>query len=403
MKEISVQRIPAAKNRLIALVVHYLFKACHSVYRCFSPREAPPAREIHAHFPPHPSILLVRIDGLGDLIMSSPIIGELKKRFPDSKITLLTANWSKGVLPFLPGIDETLFFDAPWIVPGIENGWKNFVRTIKDLRRRKFDIAIDLRGDFRNNILLSLTGSPLRIGFDITGCEFFLNGIVSCGQNHHYLHLAKRIIHFLDPKSEGTFESSFFPRLNLPSDTVQKARTFLSSLGIPIKNQEKPLIIIHPGARWKGRQWETEKYAKLADRIVRQLGGNILLTGTADELEICTEVQKRMAESSIFLAGKTPFDLFLGILHVADLFVGVDSGPMHLANALGTPLVALFGPALVETVGPTRQPYEVVTWQKDFSCSPCPQITCPKTGISCMNAISIKDVWQAILKLRHQL
>lgn len=395
---ISAQRIPIARNRWIAYGIHLALGALRRVVHPGAP-------------PPHPSLaplaeaagrirhlLVLRLDGLGDVIMSAGFFPALREIFPQARVTLAVARWSLSLARLLPGIDTIVPLDAPWVVGGGIAAWRALAASVRDLRRRRFDLAFELRGDFRNILLMRILRTRWRAGLGITGCDFALTHVASVGDNHHSTCLIAALLHSLAPTR--TFDLR--PRLHLPPEYRQAGLDCLRAHGFTRPAEPGRTVVIHPGARWPGRQWTVAGYAALADRLLAA-GHRVIITGTPDEAATATAIVARMACPPLVLSGHTDFPTYLGVLAVADLFVGVDSGPMHLASALGTPVVALFGPAHPAMVGP-QGPLDQTIYHGDrFPCSPCAQTVCLSPGRSCMEAITIDEVWAIVERRLAQL
>ena len=391
MIRISPYRIPVRKNRRLALIIHYFLKMCFLFYWFLVPKS-------HCERKPSPlkgikRILVIRIDGLGDMVMSTPGFKAVRGIFPNAHITLLAANWSRDLVEEMPTFDEVIYFDAPWIVKG-DNRIANILAIIRRLRREQFDLAIDLRADFRNNLLMYLCKARYRMGFDITGCGFLLTHIVPAGNNHHSVRLCLSLIDYLSPKDREKYNT-----LSLWIREVDRgfAVKFLKENNINYKENSGLVVIIHPGSRWYGRRWKAERYAKIADCLIEKYGAVVILGGSPGEVKLVRSIAKHMKHLPIMAAGKTSLRQFLALLEKADLFIGVDSGPMHMATAMRTRVIALFGPASPSAVGPIADgQHAVVTKQESFACSPCAQTVCHIPNNSCMSAITIEDVWTVV-------
>jgi len=392
------ERIPAARNRRLAAILH-------EIGRYISPlvKLALPARIASGNVSDRLSIrdiLVLRLDGMGDLVMSSPMFPALKQAFPNARLTVLSASWSRELLPLVSGIDDVLFLDVPWVTGGGAAAWVKLFETIRLLRARKFDLGIDPRGDFRNSFLLYLAGIPHRVGFPITGGDYWLTHVIPAGADRHLRSFARAVVEYLAPDIET---GRFMQFIRLPESGKQAAEAFLASRGV-VRSPARPIVVIHPAARWSGRQWSIQRYAQVADRLAAECGATILLTGSAAEKTVTSAVAEacRIAKT-INAAGAISFNGFLGLLASANLFIGVDSGPMHLADAMGTPVVALFGPALSKTVCPNGPCSRVITLQEQFPCAPCSQTRCMHIGNSCLDAISVENVFSAALRLLHDV
>jgi len=387
---ISSQRIPVKRNRVLALVIHYILRVGFFLFRFFSlnflfRRKELPLKNIK-------KILVIRIDGLGDVVMSTPAFKGIREIFSNAHITLLTATWSKELVEVMPTFDELIYFDAPWIVKKQKGKLINLFKIVKKLRIEKFDLAIDLRGDFRNNILMYFCNRKNRIGFNITGCDFLLNHVVPIGENHHLVNASLSLINYLKPKNIKEYTLNLW--------TTKEDRDFIDHFlrenGINSNKVSNIIVIIHPGARWYGRRWKAERYAQIADSLIEKYDARVILGGSSSDFELIRDIASLMKHIPIEAAGKTSLRQFLALLEKSDLFIGLDSGPMHMATAMGTKVVALFGPARPEAVGPWGNGHIVITHQKDFACSPCAQTVCKRPYDSCMQAITVEEVWAAV-------
>ncbi len=157
-----------------------------------------------------------------------------------------------------------------------------------------------------------------------------------------------------------------------------------------------PIVIIHPGARWLGRCWTAEGHAQIADRLINEYNANVIITGSHDELQLVEHIVNLMMYKPIVAAGKTSLGQLLALLEKSDFFIGVDSGSMHMAVAMGINVIALFGAARPEAVGPYGDEHIVVTKQHLFPCSPCSQTVCKRKEQNCMQAITVEEVWKAV-------
>lgn len=381
------ERIPAAGNRRLAALLHELGRfVSPCVKLLLPPRSREAALSDRASIR---RILVLRTDGLGDLVMSSPMFPALKRAFPNARVTVLAANWSRDLVPLVPGIDDVLFLDAPWVTGGGVSAWAGLFETIRRLRNEDFDLGIDPRGDFRNNLLMFLAGIPRRVGFAITGGDYWLTDVIPAGADRHLRSFARAVVEYLAPDIPC---DSFLPFIRLPESGKNAASAFLAERSGG-RSPSRPIVVIHPAARWSGRQWPIERYAAVADRLAADHGAIIILTGSASERPVTQVVGNKCSIARpIDAAGIISFNGFLGLLALADLFIGVDSGPMHLADALGSPVIALVGPALAQTIRPARNCSRVVTHQNAFTCAPCSQTTCLRYGRSCLDAISVDEV-----------
>lgn len=392
MVRMSPHRIPAKKNRICAAVIHYFLMACYYLSRCIFPLLWESIKKLP--FDEIKKILVIRLDFLGDVTMSTPGFKAIRRFFPDAHITLLAAGLSRNLVEVMPFFDEIRYFDAPWMVKNKGKKVQRLYAAIRDLKRTKYDMAIDLRGDFRHNILMFLSNIRYRLGFDIAGCDFFLTHVIPCGTNHHNVNLCIDLIKYLDPENNSKYNLS----LKITDQDRTKAAAIIKQCNTGNLNNSGPIVIIHPGASWHGRRWKHERYALVADRLVAEHSARIILAGSRSEREIAEKIADNMKNSVMITAGETTVREFIGLLEQSDIFLGLDSGPMHMASATGTKIVVLFGPAHSDAVSPWGDGHIILSHQEDFPCSPCDQTVCRKPGNSCMDAIHVDEVFDAVSK-----
>ena len=384
MVNISPYKIPALKNRMIALFIHYILKIVFIFSRLLILK---PLRE-NADLPVNKikKVLIVRADGIGDIIRSVPAFKAIRKVFSHSNITLLAATWSKDLVDVMPTFDEVIYFDCPWIVKSEKNKILRLIKAIKELRKKRFDLSIDLRGDFRNNILMYLCGIKYRVGYDITGCGFLLTHVVPydlrwCHETVHTIKLLEVL---------GADETD--PKLELWYTEGDKrfAERMLNSLP-PLR------VAIHPAtAKWPLKNWTSEGFAEISNRLIKEHNAELVFLGNSDDLMYIENIVKLIGskDSVRVFAGRASLRQTLALINECDLFLGIDSGPMHLADALGKPIVVLFGPGNEKLFSPSNSEYTII--KKDIGCGPCSMSRCKFSSNICMEAITVEEVWEAI-------
>ncbi len=386
MLSISPQKIPVKKNRVIAFFVHYLLMLLLLPYlfvTSFRKNGSITPGNIR-------KLLIIRMDGLGDIVMSTSVFKAIREIFPDSHITLLTTNWSRPLVEVMPTFDKIIYFDAPWVVEGKNLELSPLLNVIGKLRGEKFDMAVDLRGDFRNIILMRLCKIKYRIGYDISGCHFLLTNVVPRSRSCHAVEMGQSLICYLNSSMEKKYDLSLW----LEQTDKDFATEFFRQNQLDYQT-DGPVVVMHPGCRWLGRRWTLEGYAEIADRLISEYKATVIFTGSPDDIGLTDDIVSSMAYKPIIATGRTSIRQFVALVERSDLFIGVDSGPMHMATAVGTKVIALFGAARPEAVGPYGDGHVVITKQDNFPCSPCAQTVCKKLN-NCMQAIGVEDVWQAV-------
>lgn len=287
-------------------------------------------------FPGNPkNILVIRLDHIGDVLFATPALKMLRERFKGSKITVLAATWSKGILENNPNIDQIIVYDAPWFNRDKSQSNISFFGMAKKLKKENFDLGIDLRGDFRNIALMYFGGVKYRVGYGITGGGFLLSKKIEYIDDKHEIQHNIDILEQIAPGiSAGRItKPEFFTR----KEDETFASQFLFENGII--NGDK-IIGIHPGAGSQAKLWSEEKFAQVIS----------LLSKSAKIIVFASEKEKKLVDSIISLsqsdcvnaAGKTTLGQMAAIIKKCGLFIGTDSGPAHIAAAVGTPIISIF-------------------------------------------------------------
>lgn len=389
MIKISPHKIPVKRNRILALIIHYIIKACFSIYQVltlnyFKEKDALEFDQIRR-------MLIIRTDGIGDVAMSAPAFKALRDIFPNAHITLLAGSWSRDLVEVMLSFNEVIYLDAPWIAKERKD-LKGFIRMIKQLRQKKYDLAIDLRGDFRNIVLMYLLNVKHRLGFNITGCDFLLTHVIPCEENHHAVNLCLSLIEHFVPDDKEIYDLS----LEVTDADQEFVRGFLKRNSISYGMTEDLIVVIHPGAKWYGRRWKSSCYAQIADALIEEYNAKVVLTGGPNDFELIRDIKNLMTYTPVVTPCNFSLRHFLALLSKSTLFIGVDSGPMHMAAAMHVKVIAIMGPALSEAVGPYGKEHIVVTKQQNYSCSPCSQTICRMPDNNCVQAVTVEEVWEAV-------
>ncbi len=333
-------------------------------------------------------ILAVRLDPLGDVIMTMPAIRALGREFPDWQIDFLTSSECAPLVENFPGIHELLSFKKDWFrhKPSAAT-WREARLLISELRARRYDLAIDFRGDLRNILLLTLAGIPRRLGYGITGGGFLLTDQEDYAPQEHRILLNFRLLRRLGLKPE-------IPPVNFPH-TLAQEEDFRNRFGQIRSSGNRPRIVMHTSAGYPSKRWPSEKFIALIQKIISEDLGEVVLIG--NERETLGGEASFEKEGLTDLRGKTSLR-DLGILFEAcDLFVGNDSGPAHLAAAQGLSLVILFsGTNDWRLWHPWTQKLKPV--YHEVPCSPCHEKICPLGHHDCMKKIEVEEAFEAVKK-----
>lgn len=319
---------------------------------------------------------------IGDAVLSLPALESLRKNFPQAQIWIATREWVQNLyasFSFIKGII---------VLPDFDN-LKNIKESAQKIKKHDFDIGLLLTNSFSSALLFYLAKIPKRWGYVRDNRGLLLTrGVAlkkpdnaSCHQVHYYLNLIS-----------GLSLQAFPPELFLPLTHVEKkwGEKELASLGY---NPGKPLVILNPGAYYgPAKRWPAAKFAELASILQEKKNAEILIIGSPSEAALAKSIASSLAKKPINMAGKTTLRQLAVLISFARLFVTNDSGPMHIANALRIPVIAIFGPTDPRVTGPLHQPSNVI--KRTVSCWPCSYRECPFDH-RCMMKIEPMDIFQA--------
>lgn len=335
------------------------------------------------------SILLLRPDHMGDVLMATPAIVALKRLFPRAHITVVVREANCGLIS-LPGtVDRVVGLDVPWVIQweNRKKQWFYLFKKIRELRKEKFDLAIELKGDLRNIVLIFLLGSKLRIGYAVRGGGFLLTRRLKFSPGIR--HEAERNLDIV--RSLGGNAKQIYPHYEVAPEKEIEIKKRIEK----IFPQRKKLIGIHPGANSPSKMWLPSSFAELIDRIERErLGDVIIFAGPAD-MEIIRLVKIALFSTPVIMDNLL-FEDLAAFFKELDIFIGNDSGPFHLAEAVGTKVITIFGSTYPEIVGPISRNSEIIRSRRN--CAPCrrpgEKERCGE--ISCLKDISVEEVYEAV-------
>ncbi len=276
------------------------------------------------------TILIVRLDHMGDVLFSRPALATMRARYPKAKITALVSSVGAALLTNEPGIDEIMIWDAPWFARSRSlQHKKSFWSMVKLLQAKRIDLSFDLRGDLRHHVMLFLAGVRVRVGYGITGGGFLLHKLLSLQVGRHEV---ERDLAVIPGSSQVVLPESYTP-LVLSEQERQAGRAWWLS-----NNKH---IVLHVSAGDTQKVWPTSAFAQVCDTLTAQ-GYELVLVGTASETKHIQSVLEQCSRPVRNLAGKTKIRELAALITAADLFIGNDSGPGHLAITQGIPTILLW-------------------------------------------------------------
>lgn len=320
---------------------------------------------------------------IGDAVMSIPALREIRRIHPGWRITLFAKDWVAGIYRGQGMVDEILAFPSG----------SSSLRWTRELRRRSFDRCILLQNAFEAALLAVLSRIPERFGYAVDGRGLLLTGrarprIRQLGRHqvYYYLDLLHQTgLTEIDYLGDSTF------RPDITMTPTHEGRQGLDRLRQDLEiPPDARLIGLNPGAYFgPAKRWPTRRYAALADRLIDELGATVLIFGSKSEIPLAEEIQAYMQRRALSLAGKTDLLTLIALIDETELFITNDSGPMHLAAALGVPQIALFGSTDEIATGPFSEEARVI--HKHVECSPCLRRECP-IDLRCFTRIEVDEV-----------
>lgn len=359
-------------------------------------------------------ILIVKLSAIGDVINTLPALDVLHHRFPESNITWVVEERASDIIKDHPYLKKVIVskrkrwlkdFKKPYLwYPTL----REIISFIRELRSHRYDMVIDFQGLLKSAVLVFLSKGKWKIGYSRTRemSSFFLNErIPPCPLDQHAIERNINLANYSGAQLDrGTFISLEGRPCHKPTpnfltevpifigeDDRKKVEHFLTAHEL---STSKTLIAIHSQAGWMSKQWNPLKMARLSERLIEIYGAKIIFTGGSDDYFPIENIVSLMNHSAINAAGKTSLKELAYLLSLSNLMITVDSGPMHIASAMGTPIVALFGPTAPWKTGPYGNNAIIV--RNQLSCSPCFKRKCDSRA--CMEEISVDEVLEAVDK-----
>jgi heptosyltransferase II len=347
-------------------------------------------------------ILIIKLCCVGDILFTTPAIRALRQGFPKAHLAYLVGSWSREIIEDNPHLDEIIIYDVP---AHSSCRWRAFTRTLdclRELRKKKFDLAIIFHRTSFSSLFALLGGIPQRIGFDYAGRGRFLTHKVAFDGSKHEVDRHLDVVISLGLESAGQATE-----MKVMSKEENYASSLLWANGV--RAEDRVIGILagggkNPGVFMPTKRWHPTKFAQLADTMIKEYKAKIIFVGGPGDEEVVRKVVSGMKNESVDLVGKTTFKQLAAVLKRCQLFIGGDSGPLHIAAAVGTPTIGIFGPLDPRLVAPRGENHIAIC--KNISCSPCYRpdtgltihdfSNCPKGTLECMEKITTEDVLAAV-------
>ena len=369
-----------------------------SMLRLAARWDPPDARSGVPTDPPR-SVLLVRPDHLGDVLFTVPALRHLRRTWPEAHVTMLVGPWSRAVADGIPYLDEVITCPFPWFSRKARRWPLEPYWLLRGAARRLaihgFDLSIVMRFDhWWGAWLTQLAGISHRWSYDGAEVSPFQTRTVPYVSGRHEvlqnLTLVEAATGF--PSAPGDRHLEFRPS----AEEILSAGDLLAEEGV---QHDDTLVCVHPGTGAPVKLWRNEAWAEVIESLVREHGLRVVVTGGPGETELVADLTERLSVSVVNLVGRTHLGQLASILERCRLVLGVDSGPMHLAVAMGTPTVHLFGPVDARLFGPWGDPQRHLILTSDRECIPCNRLdyTVSELGAHpCVREIAVEPVVAAI-------
>ena len=331
-------------------------------------------------------ILVTQTGGwIGDMILLTPTLRALKHAYESSHITMLVRPLVQKLMVDNPYLDELMVYDKR----GEDRGLLKLLHLSQRLRKSRFDLAVILHpNSVRSALIPCLAKIPERIGTRINGRGLFLTNSVN---DRNDIHEVERYLHVLELIGISN------PDPNLEFwHTMEDRRAVARILAESGISDSDILVGVNPGTTWETKRWELERFAQVIDALLRKYKARVVLTGSPAEKPLGDRLQELTSKEFVNLIGKTDLLQLGALIERMSFYITCDSGPMHIAAAVNTPTIALFGPTSPIRHAPYGAGHVVI--QKQMECSPCYERTCRRNH-ECIKAIEVKDVLQHVEEL----
>lgn len=330
-------------------------------------------------------ILLIRLRRIGDVIMTTPAVTALRAGYPHAFISYIVETPYRELIEGNPNLDKT-------IVLPITLSIKDFIRYIRQIRKEKYDLIIDFHGGPRAFLITLLSKAKLKIGYKIKYKSFIYDIKIPRSLGSGNFHSVESHINLV--KTAGLSLHSPLP-LFLP-DAHKEEKDKVEKIITENKIEGSKIVVLHISAGNEFRDWGVNNIAEFTSLLSKIPEIRIVLVGSSEDKKSAEQILKNSTASLVSLVGKLNLKELRHLISLSSLFVGPDSGPMHIAASTATPIVAYFGPTLPANFAPWQAKAFVV--EKELECRPCRQKHCKYEDFRCLRSITPEEVYQACLQ-----
>jgi ADP-heptose:LPS heptosyltransferase len=343
-------------------------------------------------------ILVLRLERIGDLLMALDAIQDVREAWPDAEIDLTVGSWNRSMAALIPGVTRLDVLDAPWLARDAGGrSWAALALHARGWRRRGYDLAINFEPDIRSNLLAWLSGAPRRAGFWTGGGGALLTDALAYVPDAHVSDNTRRLVAAV----RGAAAAAAAPtgarrRLAPPNDALAQADAVIGT-------SRRPLVGIHASGGREVKQWHLDRFAAVGRVLADTRHATLLLTGAAADRPLVNAIKRQLGDRPVIdVSGALDLPALAALLARLDVFITGDTGPMHVAAAMGTRTVALFGPSDPRRYGPIGDGHRVL--RVDLPCSPCGRVRRPPRWCrghvpACLDGITVDTVVRAATTL----
>lgn len=333
-------------------------------------------------------ILVIKFRQIGDVLLTSPVFSALKKRLPEAGIDALIYSDSVPILEGHRDLDELIGYDRDWKKLGFFQRARKEISLLKFIRKKQYDLVINLTEGDRGAIVAKVSGAKMRVGFDPKGSGFL-------GKKKLYTHIVKHcnsLRHTVERNLDAVRRIGLFPLpeerdlfLHVPETALEKMEQIAG----------RGFILIHPTSRWRFKCWPVQKMRQLSEALCAK-GHKLVFTSGPDSEEKAMVADIVRGVPCVDLSGQVSLKELAALVQLSSQLICVDSLPLHIASALKKPVLAIFGPSSDVTWGPWRNPFARIVAQK-LSCRPCYQDGCGGSKVSdCLTTLPVEAVLRGL-------
>jgi lipopolysaccharide heptosyltransferase II len=361
------------------------------------------------HAPLHPGdpairrILVVRVDLLGDTVLSTTAVRALRRGYPQAAVDMLVQHSTAGVLEGDPDVSRVIAYDPHvWRRPGAwlrPQSWGEALRLLRALRSPRYDLALSVSGDI-GSIITRLTGARRTVGYAGEAYRHFLTDPVPGRRYKLHQHEVRYVLRLAAAAGGIVEEADALPRLHPLPEKREAMRALLRAARERI-GAVGPIVALHAGARnGQAKRWPLLHFAALCEMLAQNPSALVVLTGAPNEAPLAQAIERHTTAAILDLVGATTLPELVALLAESDVLVTGDSGPMHVACAVGTPVVVLHGPTDPALSGPTAP--DAIVLRRRLWCSPCYDASataeCRFGNPVCMKGIAPRTVFAAVVR-----